>query len=194
MFPTYTDLLPFRQYSEFDVLNAYSTDVTGVGGRFYSFLTGNNNPELSAGDFSAATPGYNFAGVTNVRYENKRKVTLTVSGATKYEVAGLALYGTIERDENDQKVLFHPERQTELNVLVSGQTSPIATAGVFRLKSTAYIGVPFPGYVGIAAGAGKVAFVPPTNTGLLHTYGLCKVLSTSGSKFGGYADIKLTLS
>jgi hypothetical protein len=198
MLNNYSDLLPFRQYSEYDVVNMYSLDTTGVGGRFVTFLTGNNSPDLSAGQFSAATPGASYAGVTALRYENSRKVKLSASGDSVGQILGLSLYGTVEYDNNGQKVLFHPEIQKENAIVVSGQTIPVATAGIFRIRSNAYTNTPFPGYVGVIsdAGLGKLAFVPPTT--LVYESGLavCKVLSTSGSLLGtagGYADIKLTL-
>lgn len=198
MLINFTDLLPFRQYTEFDVLNVYSLDQTGVGGRFVVAHTGNNSPDDSAGDFAAATPGYNYGGVTNLRYENKRKVRLAQGSDNKWTVVGLTLYGTVETDENGQKILFHPERQKELGVVYSGQTVPIATDGVFRLKSTAYVGTPLPGNVGILTGDGRVNFITLSagnlSSGTFNNQIVCKVLSSSGVGFGGgYADVKLTL-
>lgn len=194
MLQNFTDLLPFRQYDEHDVINAYSTDQTGVGGRFVTFLTGNNSPELSAGNFAAASVGASYAGTISRRYENPRKVKLSASGDTKGAVVGLTLYGTVEYDANGQKLILTPALSAELGVVNSGQTTPIATDGVFRIRSTAYTNTPIPGYIGVIAGDGKVAFLPPSTA--LYSSGLavCKVLSSSGSAFGGYADIKLTVN
>lgn len=190
---SYVDLLPYRQVSEHDILQMFSLDNTGVGGRFVQFLTGNNSPLDSDGTWSDATPGYDYAGVTNVRYENQRKVTYAGSGAFKHQVVGLLLNGTVEYDENGQKVLFNKQVQVEKQIVVSGMTVPIATDGVFTLRANAYSGTPLPGYIGYISngGAGKLQFAAPSAANA--PYAVCKVLSTTGSAFGGYVQIKLTL-
>lgn len=199
MIQNYSDVLPLRIYSPADELAFYSSNGTGLGGRFVVLETGNNNPELSAGDFSAATPGYNYQGVTNLRYENKRKFKYAPSGSTKYNTLGVVLYGTVETDNNDLKLLAFPHRKDELMVVVSGETNNILTDGVLRLKSSAYNGVPVPGHVGIIGEAGKLQIIDPallTATGAVnHTHIVAKVISQSGTaaSFGGYADFKLML-
>jgi hypothetical protein len=194
MLNIFNDLLPFRQASEYDVINFYSLNGTGVGGRFVSFETGNQDPALSAGDFAASTPGYNYAGVTNLRYEQPRKVRYAASGDTRFSVVGLALNGTVEFDENGNKVLFRPDVQKEKQIVPSGGTVPISAEGIFTLRSTAYTNTPIPGYVGVIADSlGRVAFYPPSQGIISSGLAVCKVLSTSGSAFGGYAQIKLAL-
>lgn len=195
MLKNFTDLLPFRGYDEHDVINFYSLDQTGVGGRFVTLLTGKNNPELSAGAFSSASVGASYAGTVSLRYENPRKVKYSVSGDSKSQVLGIALYGTAEYDDNGQKLILNPSISAELGVVNSGQSIPVATAGHFRVKSSAYTNAPFPGYVGVIsdANAGKLAFFPASTAIYSSGLAVCKVLSTSGSAFGGYADIKLTL-
>jgi hypothetical protein len=194
MLQNFSDLLPFRDYDEHDIVNFYSLDQTGVGGRFVSFLTGNNSPEQTAGNYSATPVGASYAGAYSMRYENPRKVTLSASGDTKGVVLGLSLYGTVEYDNNGQKLILNPDLKKELGVVCSGESIPVATNGYFRIKSTAYTNTPIPGYVAVIAGAGKVAFVAPSAAVFSSGLNVGKVLSTSGSAFGGYADIKLTLS
>lgn len=196
MLQNFSDLLPFRDYDEHDVINFYSLDQTGVGGRFVTLLTGNNNPELTAGQYSATSVGAAYAGTVSLRYENPRKVTYSASGDTKSSVLGLALYGTIENDANGQRLILNPYLKTELGVVISGESIPVATNGYFRIKSTAYTNTPYPGYVGVIsdAGKGKLAFVAPSAAVYSSGLAVCKVLSTSGSAFSGYCDIKLTLS
>ena len=192
MLNIFNDLLPFRQTSESDVINFYSLNGTGVGGRFVSFETGQQDPALSAGDFAASTPGFNYAGVQNLRYEQPRKVRFAASGDTRYAVAGLSLNGTVEFDENGNKVLFRPDVQKEKQIVPSGGTIPIATEGLFTLRSTAYTNAPIPGYVGVIADSfGRVAFFPPSASIIGSGLAVCKVISTSGSAFGGYAQIQV---
>jgi hypothetical protein len=192
---TYTDLLGFQIQSPHSIINFYSLNGTGVAGRFVSFETGNQDPEMSAGDFSASTPGAAFDGAISLRYEQPRKVKYAASGETKYSVAGLLLDATVEFDENGQKVLFHPEVQKEKQIVPSGVAVRIATEGVYNIKSNAYTNTPIPGFVGVISNAngGRLAFVPPSAAVIGSGLDVCKVLSTSGTSFGGYAQIQLTL-
>ena len=190
----YVDLLPFRQENPYSVLNMFSLNGTGVGGRFVVIETGNQSPDLSAGDFSDSTPGYDYAGVTNVRYENPRKVKYAASGAFKDQVVGLLLNGTAEYDENGNKLLFNKQVQTEKQVVVSGMTVPIATEGVYRLTANAFSGAPLIGQVGYVSngGEGKLQFADASAA--LAPYAVCKVLSNTGNMGGvAYVDVKLTL-
>jgi len=208
MIQNFTDILPFTQYSPADEVALYSLNGTGIGGRFVTFETGGNTPENSAGNWSASTPGYNYSNVTSLRYENPRKVKYAASGSSKFNTFGVLLYGTAEYDQNGQKLILNPYRKTELGVVVSGETNNILTDGIVRLKSTAYSGVPIPGYVAvinpIAGSEGTLMIVDPANlaaTGVtspyvpLYHHVVAKVISLSGTaaSFGGYADFKLML-
>jgi hypothetical protein len=192
---TFSDLLPFRIPNADAIVNFYSFNGYGSGGRFVSFETGNQDPALSAGEFSAASPGATVEGAISLVYEQPRKVKYAAYGELKSQVLGLALDSTVEYDENGQKVRFHPEVQNEKQIVPSGTAIRVATDGVFTLRKGAYVGTPIPGYVGIVTGTfGQLTFVPPANAQPYITSGLdvCKVLSSSGSAFGGYVQIKLT--
>lgn len=202
MIQNFTDVLPFAIYSPADEIALYSQNGTGVGGRFVVFETGNNAPTDGLGDFSAATPGYNYEGVTNLRTENKRKVTPAPSGSTKFNVLGVTLYGTAEYDNNGLKLLFNPHRKTELRCVTSGESTNVLCDGVVRLSYRAYSGVPIPGHVAVVsnAGEGKIQIVNPatlsaSSTPFAYHHVVAKVISSSGTanSFGGYADFKLML-
>lgn len=194
MLNNYTNLLPYRDYSEHSVLNMYSLNGTGVGGLFVTFETGQQDPALSAGQYSATNVGASYAGTWSKRYENPRKVKYSAAEDTKGAVAGLMLYGTAEYDNNGNRLILDPKvRNDELGVVNSGQTTPIATQGQFSIKSDAYINTPYPGYLGVIAGTGKLRFVAPDIGYYQSGLAVCKVLSTSGNAFGGYCDIQLTL-
>lgn len=196
MLNNYTDLLPFQSTAiEQDVLQLYSLNRTGVGGRFVVAETGNQNPVLTAGQFSATSVGASYTNTVSLRYENPRKVRYAASGDTKGQIVGLMLYGTVETDNNGQRLILNPNLAKELGVVYSGQTTPIATQGMFTLKKPAYTNTPIPGYVGVisAEGEGKVSFLAPSAAVYSSGLNVCKVLSTSGSAFDGYVQIKLTL-
>lgn len=197
MLNIYNDLLPFRQEAPHAVINLFSQNGTGVGGRFVALETGNQDPADSSATLAASTPGYAYANVTNQRWETPRKFRYAAAGDTKFAVLGLSLNGTVEYDENGNKVLFNEQTQVEKQIVPSGYTVPVSTDGVYTLKSSAYFGTPIPGYVGIVTGtAGQVVFASAASVGNYIGSGLavCKVLSSSGSAFGGYAQVKLTLN
>lgn len=194
MLTNYTDLLPLRDYSEHSVLPFYSLNGTGVGGRFVVLETGQNSPADSVGKYTNSSVGASYAGTISYRYENPRKYKFATSGQG-LEVIGLSLYGTVETDANGQKIILEPALEHELGVVSSGKSSPIATQGYFRLKSSAYTGTPIPGYVGVIHNTepGKVAFVAASSVSDKSLV-VCKVISSSGNGFGGgYADILLAL-
>lgn len=192
MLQNYTDLLPLRGYSEHDVLPFYSQNGTGVGGRFVVLETGNNSPTTFAG--FAGSVGQTITNTFSPRFENPRKFRLATSG-DGMNVIGMTLYGTIETDANGQKIKLEPELKKELGIVTSGESSPIAFGGYFRLKSSAYSGIPLPGHVGTIHNTepGKVAFAA-ASTISDKSLVVCKVISSSGNGFGGgYADILLAL-
>ncbi len=203
MIQNFSDCLPFRIIAPHDEIALYSSNGTGMGGRLVVLETGNNGPQDGQGDFSAATPGYNYDGVTNLRTENRRKFKLAPSGTTSFNAFGIVLYGTIEHDLNGLKLLFNPHRKDELMVVTSGETNNILTDGVVTLRSTAYSGIPIPGYVAVPHNTepGKLAIVDPstltaTSVPYNWTHVVAKVMSSSGTAVSwgpGYAQFKLML-
>jgi len=200
MLQNFTDLLPLNQYDTHDEVVFYSQNGTGVGGRFVTLETPNQDPINSAGDFAPSTPGFNYPGVVSQRYENRRKFRVAPAGSTRFNVLGITLYGTAEFDQNDQKLILNPHRKTELGVVVSGETSNVLTDGIVRLKSTAYSGTPVAGHVACVSTLGNgtlqifdPATLPVTGVGASLFGVVAKVISASGSAFGGFADFKLML-
>jgi hypothetical protein len=45
---------------------------------------------------------------------------------------------TLEKDENEEKLLYNPVKRDELQAVLSGQAVPIATKGIFTLTSDAF--------------------------------------------------------
>jgi len=194
MLQNFTYALPLRDYSDHDLLQFYSLNGTGMGGLFVIAETGNQNPVLTAGRYTNTSVGAAYEGTTSLRYENPRKVRLAGSGDNQYKVLGLMLFGTVETDGNGQRLILNPNLAKEIGCVYSGQTTPIASAGYFRLQFGASTGIPIPGFVGIIHNTqpGKIAYVDSANVSDKSLI-VCKVLSSSGSAFGGYADVQLTL-
>ena len=143
-------ILPFRQYSDHDVVNMYSvidSDVldstTGSGagdaGVFVKVSDGNfdNDPVTYQTNNYLGNTDYPFLGTTEMYPE----VNLKITGSTSGEIPlGLTLYQTAKNDENGEKLLYNPTKQTELQAMLPGQAVPVATKGIFTLSADAFDG------------------------------------------------------
>ena len=143
-------ILPFRQYSDHDVVNMYSiidsdvldsTTGTGAGdaGVFVKVSDGNfdNDPVTYQTNSYLGNTNYPFLGTTEMYPEVNIKVTGNTSGQVPL---GMTLYQTAKNDENGEKLLYNPQKQEELQAMLPGQAVPIATKGIFTLSSAAFDG------------------------------------------------------
>ncbi|MDP3793962.1 MAG: hypothetical protein Q8R07_04400 [Candidatus Uhrbacteria bacterium] len=192
------NLLPFRQYSESDVLNIFSSDVTGLNGMLVS-ITNNSNqdPPTSAGAYSTSAPnGYAFTNVGNYAYRNSRKVRAAGVADNRSNVLGVTLHTTATVDENGNLLVNQPYDKTiERGFVQTGFTVPILTRGVITVKLSNIGGTPTPGWAATIGTGGQFAVGDPAEMVVIGTGTriVGKYLSTSGSAFGGYAQIKLEL-
>jgi len=143
-------ILPFRQYSDHNVVNLYSViavdvnDATtdsgkGDAGLFVKASDGNfdADPLSYTDDSYLGKNDYPFLG-TDEMYP---KVNLKITGAVEGDrPLGLTLYQTAKNDENGEKLLYHPQKQTELQAMLPGQAVPVLTKGVVTLSSAAFDG------------------------------------------------------
>ena len=143
-------ILPFRQYSDHDVVNMYavvsadvltSTTDTGAGdaGVFVKVSDGNfdNDPVTYQTNSYLGKTDYPFVGTTDMYPE----VNLKITGSTSGEIPlGMTLYQTAKNDENGEKLLYNPQKQEELQAMLPGQAVPVATKGIFTLATSAFDG------------------------------------------------------
>ena len=143
-------ILPFRQYSDHDVVNMYavvsadvltSTTDTGAGdaGVFVKVSDGNfdNDPVTYQTNSYLGKTDYPFVGTTDMYPE----VNLKITGSTSGDVPlGMTLYQTAKNDENGEKLLYNPQKQEELQAMLPGQAVPVATKGIFTLAAAAFDG------------------------------------------------------
>jgi len=143
-------ILPFRQYSDHDVVNLYALEnnlvldaTTGTGGGDAGVFV-----KVSAGNFDADPITYQtnaYLGDTSFPFlgttEMYPEVNLKITGASSGEIPlGLTLFQTAKNDENGEKLLYNPTKQTELQALLPGQAVPVATKGVFTISTDAFDG------------------------------------------------------
>jgi hypothetical protein len=143
-------ILPFRQYSDHDVVNMYavvsadvltSTTDTGAGdaGVFVKVSDGNfdNDPVTYQTNSYLGKTDYPFVGTTDMYPEVNLKITGAISGEVPI---GMTLYQTAKNDENGEKLLYNPQKQEELQAMLPGQAVPVATKGIFTLAASAFDG------------------------------------------------------
>ena len=143
-------ILPFRQYDDADVVNLYALDnnsvldsTTDVGsgdaGVFVSITDGNWNddPVTYQTNTYLGDTSYPFLGGTAMYPEVNLKVNAATSG---HKPLGITLFQTAKNDENGEKLLYNPTKQTELQAMLPGQAVPIATKGIFTLCNSGFDG------------------------------------------------------
>jgi len=143
-------ILPFRQYSDHDVVNLYSviagdvndkTTDSGAGdaGVFVKVSDGNfdNDPVTYQTNSYLGDTSYPFLGTTEMYPE----VNLKITGAKGEDhCLGMTLFQTAKNDENGEKLLYYPQKREELQAMLPGQAVPVATKGIFTLSSAAFDG------------------------------------------------------
>jgi len=145
-------ILPFRQYSDHDVVNLYSVEdemicdsttssdsAQGDAGVFVKVSDGNfdNDPVTYQENTYLGDTSYPFLGTT----EMYPQVNLKITGAGSGEIPlGLTLYQTAKNDENGEKLLYNPQKQEELQAMLPGQAVPVLTKGIVTLSTDAFDG------------------------------------------------------
>ncbi len=141
------DLKPFRSYDEHDVVNLFALDYPTINlnvdnvkikkGKLVTVSNGwkNTDEALDSHGLGGATtttaPGKSFANTVSLRYGTTARVAPTAAGEVPL---GITLWDMAERDENGEKLLYHPRKAAEMQAVISGQTMPILTKGVVLYK------------------------------------------------------------
>ena len=136
-------ILPFRQYAEEDVVNLYANSVAnnqvsdsgdGDAGVFV---------KVSAGDLSLDPIQYetnSYLGKTDYPFIGRDQypvVPLKISAAdTTTACLGLTLLQTANYDENDEKLLYYPQKKLETQSVLTGEAVPVLTKGIVTLAAS----------------------------------------------------------
>lgn len=132
-----TKLLPFRQYDDNDVVNMFAYDGTDVGaGTIVKVSAANLNEDLvdlvEDGSF-LNTQGNAFSPLA----VNPLRVSAAGSGDS---ALGITLRDVRDTDENGEKLRFYPQKKEELQAVLSGESVPVASKGVFTFQEGAFVG------------------------------------------------------
>lgn len=158
-------ILPYRDYSEHDVLNLFSLDTdaytianaksdAGAGEAFDSGVV----VKVKTGELPGDLPGglsehasdedlRNYLGASptsaHIGYNAYPYNGMTVEPAGVGEVAvGITLRETLAYDENGEKLLYYKQKLDEAQAVLPGQTVPVLTRGLVLLDSNAVTGDP----------------------------------------------------
>lgn len=185
-----TTLLPFRQYDDQDVVNmfAYHGVPTGAG---LVVKVDASNANLNEDSVDIVNGGFvnNLGDAYSPLFVNPLKLAVAGSGDN---ALGILLRDIRATDENGENLRFYPQKREELQCVLSGQTVPVATKGIFTFTEDAFTGAAIPApasKLGIRAN-GKLATAVAADT-VIGTV-LATGSRAAGDAFAGnYAIVKV---
>ncbi len=155
-------ILPYRDYSEHDVVNLFALNVSGK--TLSSFVSGGTGDfdsgvvvSVSAGalpgevsELRASTPdnlrdylGASFDGAHIGFNGYPANTGMTVApAAAGGRGLGITLRETLAFDENGEKLLYYKQKLDEAQAVLPGQTVPVLTRGLVLLAASAISGTP----------------------------------------------------
>ena len=158
-------ILPYRDYSEHDVLNLFSLDTSAEAAGFAGWTeaaSGDHDSgvvvKVKTGELPGDLPGglsehasgeklRKYLGDSptsaHIGYNAYPYNGMTVEPAGAGEVAvGITLRETLAYDENGEKLLYYKQKLDEAQAVLPGQTVPVLTRGLVLLDSNAVTGNP----------------------------------------------------
>jgi hypothetical protein len=154
-------ILPYRDYSEHDVLNLFSLDTSAEAAGFAGWTeaaSGDHDSgvvvKVKTGELPGDLPGglsehasgdelrkYLGASPTSahIGYNAYPYNGMTVEPAGAGDVAvGITLRETLAYDENGEKLLYYKQKLDEAQAVLPGQTVPVLTRGLVLLSANAF--------------------------------------------------------
>jgi len=158
-------ILPYRDYSEHDVLNLFSLDVDESADTLTEWVEAVNGKwdsgvvvKVKTGELPGDLPGglsehasgeklRKYLGDSptsaHIGYNAYPYNGMTVEPANEADVAlGITLRETLAYDENGEKLLYYKQKLDEAQAVLPGQTVPVLTRGLVLLDSNAVTGNP----------------------------------------------------
>ena len=169
-------ILPYRDYSEHDVVNLFALDVSGA--TLSSFVP-NASGDFDAGvvvsvsagalpgevsELRASTPdnlrdylGASFSGAHIGFNGYPANTGMTIAPASgSGNALGITLRETLAFDENGEKMISYKQKLDEAQGVLPGQTVPVLTKGLVLLAASAISGTPAVGD-SLEVSSGKLA-------------------------------------
>ena len=186
-------LLPFRQYAEEDVVNLFANTDSNDSVSDSSNGDAGVFVKVSAGDFSADPIGYesnSYLGKTDYPFIGRNQypvVPLKVTAASAGDSClGVTLFQTALKDENDEKLLYYPQKKLETQSVLTGEAVPVLGKGIITVDTATVLdGLQAPGnFVKLSNTAGKISGVSTQSGGA--TFG--QILATGQRVNRGVSD------
>lgn len=126
-------LRPFRDVDEKDIINVFSFSGTlpatrGTLVKIQRGYVASDEPLQMLGSVGAS-----YTNTVSQRYGSYAKVTPTAAGDA---ALGILIMDVRETDENGELLKFRPVKAAEMDTVLSGQSVPIATKGLFHYSGT----------------------------------------------------------
>ena len=156
-------ILPYRDYSEHDVVNLFALDLSGANAAALAAMTSAGSGDhdagvvvkVSAGALPGDTPstlatsgalrdylGASFSGV-HIGFNAYPSNGMTVAPADGTGATlGITLRETLAFDENGEKMLTYKQKLDEAQGVLPGQTVPVLTKGMVLLSASAFSAAP----------------------------------------------------
>jgi len=190
------NLLPFRDYSEHEVLNLFACNVIANKGtlvapvRSWKDGAGVENSKNDPLQLSSTGPGALYANTVTNNFELVGNVTTVINHNSVPTAIGILLKDVREFDENGKKLVFDSRKAAEMDVVIKDiQAVPILTRGLILVND---IDETNRGGGGGAPDNGDAAYVG--SNGRIATDGLVVIgrfLSKKDEK--GYALVKISI-
>ena len=155
-------ILPYRDYSEHDVVNLFALDVDGAN---LSSFVSNGSGDFDAGVVvqvaAGALPGdapstlstsgnlrdylgasFNGSHIGFNAYPSNGMTVAPADADTADKALGITLRETLAFDENGEKMLYYKQKLDEAQGVLPGQTVPVLTKGIVLLTAAAFEGSP----------------------------------------------------
>lgn len=168
-------LLPFRDYSEHEVVNLYAYDANltagnpncavdlsssadqstqcdaGVLVKVQNGILNTSSTDWDPVDINATSFG-GYLGKTDYphvggNYYPVNTLRVTATTACADNPIGITLRQTAQRDENGEKLNYNLQKKDELYAVLPGETVPVLKRGMVTLSDAAMLNDPNPGHV-----------------------------------------------
>jgi hypothetical protein len=191
------NLLPFRDYSEHEVLNFFACTAIANKGtlvkpkRSWKSIGSTDNSKTGPLDLGTSAPGATYANTVTQNFELVGQVEPIVNHNDVPTAIGVLLKDIREFDENGEKLIFNSRKAAEMDVIIKDiQAVPVLTRGLILVND---IDETNRGGGGGAPDAGDAAYVG--SNGRIATDGIVvigKFLSRKDEN--GYTLVKISIS
>ena len=135
------NLLPFRDYSEHEVLNFFSCTAVANKGtivkpkRSWKSVGATDSSTAGPLNLGSSTPGFSYQNTVTNNFELVGQVEPIVGHDDVPTAIGVLLKDIREFDENGEKLIFNSRKAAEMDVIIKDlQAVPVLTRGIILVN------------------------------------------------------------